>query len=332
MKIKRLYINNYKSLVDFELIEPNPFSVFVGPNAAGKSNIFEALEFFRYWIKDASFAPELFGSYWSILNKQLQQNSDIIELSIQIQFEDDTLSKNTFIGTSSDHKITEILKTKKLVDSDNDELKDTFEKMHSRIFIDKKELVRIKINGNQKLRIDAANLASVLKRVIEDPIKKEEIIEWLQLLIPEFEDLQISRDNISGIDTLLVKEKHTKEYFKKDLLSDGTYNILSILTAVYQSDEPQFLCIEEPENGLNPYVIRTLVEFFRNICEEKGHYIWLNTHSQTLVRELQPKEIILIDKKEGITKAKQIPADFKKYNLTMDEAWLTNALGGGLPW
>lgn len=45
MKIKRLYINNYKSLVDFELVEPNPFSVFVGPNAAGKSNIFEASPF-----------------------------------------------------------------------------------------------------------------------------------------------------------------------------------------------------------------------------------------------------------------------------------------------
>ncbi|MBK9015267.1 MAG: AAA family ATPase [Saprospiraceae bacterium] len=45
MKIKRLYINNYKSLVNFELVEPNPFSVFVGPNAAGKSNVFEALEF-----------------------------------------------------------------------------------------------------------------------------------------------------------------------------------------------------------------------------------------------------------------------------------------------
>gem|GEM_PF-6184355 len=31
MKIKRLYINNYKSLVNFELVEPNSFSVFVGP-------------------------------------------------------------------------------------------------------------------------------------------------------------------------------------------------------------------------------------------------------------------------------------------------------------
>ncbi|HFA51740.1 MAG TPA: chromosome segregation protein SMC, partial [Bacteroidetes bacterium] len=246
--------------------------------------------------------------------------------------EEDTLSKNTFVGTSSQHKITEVLKSKKLKNNDDGELKDLFQKIYSRIFIDKKELVRIKINGNQKLRIDAGNLASVLKRIIEDPLKKEEIIEWLQLLIPEFEDLQISRDNISGIDTLLVKEKHTKQYFQKDLLSDGTYNILSLLTAVYQSDEPQFLCIEEPENGLNPYVIRELVGFFRQLCEEKGHYIWLNTHSPTLVKELQPKELILINKIGGETKAKQVDKNLKFKSMPLDEAWLTNTLGGGLPW
>ncbi|HVA98121.1 MAG TPA: AAA family ATPase, partial [Bacteroidia bacterium] len=43
MKIREINIKNYKSLVNFKLSSPNAFSVFVGPNAAGKSNIFEAL-------------------------------------------------------------------------------------------------------------------------------------------------------------------------------------------------------------------------------------------------------------------------------------------------
>ena len=45
MNIKRLVIENFKSIERIELIEPNPFTVFVGPNGSGKSNIFEALEF-----------------------------------------------------------------------------------------------------------------------------------------------------------------------------------------------------------------------------------------------------------------------------------------------
>ncbi|MEO6687042.1 MAG: AAA family ATPase, partial [Dyadobacter sp.] len=90
-------------------------------------------------------------------------------------------------------------------------------------------------------------------------------------------------------------------------------------------------CIEEPENGLTPDVIKELVILFRNACEEKGHYIWLNTHSQTLVSQLTSDEIITVDKVKGKTKIKQFKGkDF--HGLRMDEAWLTNSLGSGLPW
>ena len=126
-------------------------------------------------------------------------------------------------------------------------------------------------------------------------------------------------------------EKGIKKPFTKDLLSDGTYNILALLTAVYQSDEPQFLCIEEPENGLNPYVIRKLVDFFRAACEEKGHYIWLNTHSNALVECLTPEEVIVVDKIGGETKIKQIKG-MDLHGLNMAEVWLSGALGGGTPW
>lgn len=130
----------------------------------------------------------------------------------------------------------------------------------------------------------------------------------------------------------MIYQKHYERPFNKELISDGTYNIIALLTAVYQSDEPQFLYIEEPENGLHPKAIKQLVNFFRDACEEKGHYIWLNTHSQTLVSVLEPKEIILVDKVNGETQIKQFDKDFNLHGFVMDEAWLTNALGGGLPW
>lgn len=44
MFLKRLEIHNYKSLRNV-VLEPGPLSVFVGPNAAGKSNLADALEF-----------------------------------------------------------------------------------------------------------------------------------------------------------------------------------------------------------------------------------------------------------------------------------------------
>ena len=130
---------------------------------------------------------------------------------------------------------------------------------------------------------------------------------------------------------LIIYENSLKKPLTKRLISDGTYNIIAIIAAVFQSDEPQFLCIEEPENGLNPKVVKQLVSLFRDKCKEKGHYIWLNTHSQTLVSELTPEEIILVDKVDGNTQVKQVKG-FDLHGMRMDEALLTNALGGGIPW
>ncbi|GAB3898720.1 hypothetical protein GCM10028803_18710 [Larkinella knui] len=206
-----------------------------------------------------------------------------------------------------------------------------FYKSFSRLFIKNNTLQKFNYQDNKSLSLSADNLEKVLKRIFDDETLKEEIDDWLSLFIPGFEAITIHSDTISGNDSLLLKDKHIDKPFNKSLISDGTYNIIALLTAIYQSDEPQFLCIEEPENGLNPKVVRELVNLCRYACEEKGHFIWLNTHSQTLVSKLEPKELILVDKKKGSTQVKQFTGE-RFYGLRMDEAWLTNALGGGLPW
>ncbi|MEZ4960869.1 MAG: AAA family ATPase [Saprospiraceae bacterium] len=347
MKIKCLFINNYKSLVNFELVEPNPFSVFVGPNAAGKSNVFEALEFLSYGLGRPFYASDLFGGPSIFLNKQFKLKERIphrYEINFKLNFDEIDLQSHLSCFVHKEKWIVGAASSAekgKLINNQKDELKestelrakeDEFIESFSRLFIGKTDLNKLNISSQNKLRIDSRNLEPVLHRILQDEAKREEITEWLELLIPGLEKVEVAKSDLSGDYFLRIFEKHLSEPIGKNLISDGTYNILALLTAVYQSDEPQFLCIEEPENGLNPYVIRTLVGFFRQMCEEKGHYIWLNTHSATLVRELRNEEIILIDKKEGITQAKQIPADFNRYDLEMDEAWLTNALGGGLPW
>ncbi|MCA6417342.1 MAG: AAA family ATPase, partial [Cytophagales bacterium] len=64
MKIKELKIKGFKSIGEIVLKSPNPFSVFVGANGAGKSNIFEALEFFNYCNSfEIEEALRLFGNF-----------------------------------------------------------------------------------------------------------------------------------------------------------------------------------------------------------------------------------------------------------------------------
>jgi len=328
LKIQKLHIKNFKSLVDLEIVEPNPFTVFVGANGVGKSNIFEALEFVSY--SKTPNLVDLFGGISSVMSFEKSEFPEILIEAFDIEYGVHIDEEDYISGIS----VNSLPKSEDVNNYLNLQLKRISSELVnkiSRIFIAKDSYLKFKLDSESRLNLSCSNLEKVLKRLLNDENKREEILEYLQLCIPEFERLEIRSDNISGSDTLLIYEKGKSKPLNKNLISDGTYNILCLITAVLQSDEPQFLCIEEPENGLTPYVIEVLVDMFRSKCEENGHYIWLNTHSQTLVRHLKENELILVDKVDGATKITQLKdGDF--YGLSADEAWLTNALGAGLPW
>ncbi|MGM9510843.1 AAA family ATPase [Larkinella sp. GY13] len=366
MKIKRLVIENFKSIERIELIEPNPFTVFVGPNGSGKSNIFEALEYVNLSSKSLSNeVDELFGGDNVFLNRNLRKDKRQIEFTCQFEsFESifrKTYNKETtsFISNEGFSKL--VIPTEKVFSVNNTREKDilirsknfhyqseynnnslnreeivTFDYIQffdkfSRVFISNSRYEKQIRDSSLRLSLSANNLEKVLRRLLNDPIINEEFQNWLSLFIPSFAKVEVHTDELTGSDNLLFYEGSSTKPFTKSLISDGTYNILCLLTAIYQSYEPQFLCIEEPENGLHPQVLMTLVDLIRQQCKEKGHYIWLNTHSESLVRMLTAKEIILVDKRGGATQIKQVD-DRNLYDIPTDEAWLTGALGGGLPW
>ena len=343
-------IEGFKSIGKINLIEPNPFSVFVGPNASGKSNIFEALEFLELCNNiSPKEVVKLFGSENAIVNQAIILNDkheikfeielDKIITSFQIEFESNGSDSSIFSMVFGNFSARFYRNTNWLGNSVTDDPL-AFSKdpnyiaftNFSRLFVGERDSkVKIKNQDDSRLISDGSNLEKVLKRILKNEQDRDEIGEILQLLIPGFENVEIRTEELSGSDNLLIYESSLKKPINKHIISDGTYNVLALIAAIYQSAEPQFLCIEEPENGLNPKMVRELVKLFRDKCKEKGHYIWLNTHSQTLVAELTPDEIILVDKVNGNTVTKQIKG-MDLQGMRMDEALLTNALGGGIPW
>lgn len=339
-------IAGYKSIRDISLIAPNPFSVFVGPNGAGKSNIFEAIELFELCDKmNASEALKLFGDVDEIVNR------NTVFISGQMMFSVLMNDISPFLGISFRNVDGTWVADKgrmndwgyyffvqqenrlfpNMLNFANHGYYKTLSNF-SRIFINESPSKTRKRNqDDSRLNSNCSNLEKVLKRVLKNKQHRAEISELMQLLVPGVDRLDIVTEELSGTDNLLVYEEAMNRPLTKRLISDGTYNIVALLTALYQSEEPQFLCIEEPENGLNPKVVGQLVELFRSKCKENGHYIWLNTHSQTLVSALTPEEIILVDKVNGETQIKQVK-DVNLHGMRMDEALLTNVLGGGIPW
>jgi predicted ATPase len=367
MRIKKLHIRNFKSLVDFELSDLPQVAVFVGPNASGKSNIFEALEFLNYVVRFSIEAPQFFGGKPSILSYNFANllNDDVkremiqmfvgwkdeLSISFRASFAKEEKWNNTFSAIDGNfrHPSFPAIKNFSIFDVRNFEKRNAFlddwqqKKEYEndfeifvdnfcRLFIGESKLNRIKEPARtDTLLPDGSNVGNVLGKIFQNAELRDDFNEWVQILIPEFSKLEVRQSNIDGTFDYVVYEKHSDRPFTRELLSDGTKNILCIMALVYQSTTAQFLCVEEPENGLHPQAIELLVDFLTEKSEQFGHHIWINTHSRSLVRRVKISQLVLVNKIDGQTRAKQY-SDDEGIDLKTDEAWLTNALGGGILW
>ena len=117
------------------------------------------------------------------------------------------------------------------------------------------------------------------------------------------------------------------------MVSDGTIYALCLLVAVLtRVKQPGITIIEEPERGLHPKAIGELIDFIREHASTH-HPIILTTHSESVVRSLELEELYFVSKSQGKTQIKDVrKSGVDKNKIPLDTAWLTNLLGGGLPW
>ena len=180
------------------------------------------------------------------------------------------------------------------------------------------------------------NLASVLQDLETNPEVRENILDWMEMIVPGIENIQTEQQRLDGSITLMFKEEGTERQFPAHLISDGTMYALCLLVAVLGSpSDGGMTLIEEPERGLHAKAIRELVDMMRQQASPRNP-IWLTTHSESVVRALKLSELILVDKVDGCTTMKRADAvnlsEKDMAPLGLDEVWLSNLLGGGLPW
>lgn len=87
-------------------------------------------------------------------------------------------------------------------------------------------------------------------------------------------------------------------------VSDGTAKWIALVTYI-ETKKNNFI-IEEPENFLHPEMQRYLLSIIRENPKVNEGAIILSTHSETLLNECRPQEIILINFDAGRTTAKRI--------------------------
>jgi len=367
--LNSLHIKNFKSLTNIKIDNIPNFSVFAGSNGSGKSNLFEALEFIRDVIRyGANEAIKRHNGYANIASYKLKGKnrktflaqmevsigSNLYDYEIRIENLDKepilyesikkdgyelakkskgkeenkiTIHKHErFISFSKDESILKLI---------SDEAKGLLEFLSS---IERYQIDPIKAKEaddysttNTVLDTSASNLSTVLKSFEKDKFIFQDIMESMQVIVPEFEKFSTQTDKYTNKSILLFKEGGRNK-FPAGLISDGTIYALAMLTIIY-SNTKGIVLIEEPERGLNPKAISELMELFREKSESIN--IFINTHNETIVRESNPEELFLVAKKDGKTEIKNVKESFPNYDyskMEIDKMWLCNMFDGGLPW
>ena len=382
--IRRLKIENFKSIDSLEIEGLAPFSVFAGANGSGKSNFFDALDFVSLFVNNGiKVALREHGGFANILSAK-RKGIDSKKFSFEIECDlleqqEETptafyysLSINNLNG---EPKIEECLyfnerqlivhrKGDGEVSWNKERFPDPFlvPAIHSALWrspnhpltellknlnvyridpMGAKEPDKSDLDPTMQLERKGNNLASVLHRLeglAGDEAICEEILDWMEMIVPGIEKVQTEQQRLDGSTALLFKEEGIEKLFPAHLVSDGTMYALCLLVAVLDAP-PVPVCgmtlIEEPERGLHPKAIYELIDLIRQRASPENP-IWLTTHSESVVRVLNLSELVLVDKADGRTRMKQADAGNISQEdlapLSLDEVWLSNLLAGGLPW
>ena len=160
------------------------------------------------------------------------------------------------------------------------------------------------------LKEHGENTASVYKRMTSRDNNKNrearrEIVESLKLAVPELTGIQTR--NIAGYvaPTFQMKEASGQTHFyNASQMSDGTLRLFGLLVALYQTSSPRLLCLEEPEQNINPGMLDIIAESVEDISERTQ--VIISTHSPYLLDRFDPDDLIVFDKQDGKTQIGKI--------------------------
>lgn len=157
----------------------------------------------------------------------------------------------------------------------------------------------------------------------------ELITDTLSAAFPSFEGLNFP-PVAAGTLALTWKDKNFSHPLYMHQLSEGTVRFLWLVTLLQSANLTPVTLIDEPEVSLHPKLLRLLVDVMREAS--KRTQLIVATHSDRLIRFLQPDEVLVCDADENgfttMTWAESLDLEkwLKEYSL--DELWAMNVLGG----
>jgi predicted ATPase len=190
---------------------------------------------------------------------------------------------------------------------------------------------RGEINDNVSLRPDAGNLAAFLFLMKAQASGHYLAIrDTIRQVAPFFDDFILRPDPANETRIQLEWREQGSDYpFMAHHLSDGTLRFICLATLLLQPTLPSTVVIDEPELGLHPLAITMLASLLKSASTRTQ--VIVATQSVPLVNQLQPEDILVVDRVERQSTFRQLEAQqiqdwLDDYGL--GDLWEKNLIGG----
>jgi len=335
--IRQITFKNFKALRDTKL-PLGQLTLMVGPNGSGKSTVFQALL--------AMQQPDFFTDLSEILAAGARKNA-----RVEVKAEWSGEATGAFVAhwDERDWKLCRErefvnLETGSPLPHDSPARRNMWgELAWLRVFsLDAEAILRtVELKPAMELQPDGSGLAGVLERLRDEhPERFEALNVQLKRWLPEFDRILIETP-LTGLRAVLLRITETQHHIRAKEISQGTLLALALLTLAYLSDPPPILCLEEPDRGIHPRLLRDVRDAMYRLAypehfgeDRKPVQVIATTHSPYMLDLFRdhPEEIVIAHKEEGNVIFERLSdrpdLDEILQDTHLGDAWYSGILGG----
>ncbi len=186
-------------------------------------------------------------------------------------------------------------------------------------------------SDSPKLTKVGANMPAALRRLASDKAAYKRLKTSFEAIAPHIINMKSSplRTGKEFVEFIETNEGRGIESWES---SDGSLRALAILVALETTDDGQTVIIEEPEQNLHPWAVRTLIDHMREVVKERSIQLILTTHSEHVLERVEANEVRVVtrttDKGTKFMRIDQIISKGKIHMGEIGRLWVKGLLGG----